>query len=124
MWTYNKGKKAPYAVKWDPYDCAGPSDNAKDCGTPQHKNWTIEHWEDQNGTTYIEPGFQFFEDPDPQGSPGVLSLVGIPQNDPYPLPAVYFGSCGAILGGGPAMSFPAGPGVNAAGQLVIPTACN
>lgn len=122
-WSYNKGKKAPYAVQWDPYNCAGPSDNAKDCGTPQHPHWTIEHWEDLNGTTYVEPGFQFFEDPDPQGSPGVLGLVGIPRNDPYPLPALYIGSCGAVFGGGP-MQFPAAPNVNAAGQLVISTGCN
>jgi hypothetical protein len=107
---------------WPPYNCAGPTDNVKDCSIPPHK-WTIEHWADQDGTVYIEPGFQIYEDPDPQGSPGVLSLVGIPQNDPYPLPALYIGSCGAILGGGP-MQFPAGPGVNSAGQLVIPTGCN
>src|SRR5579864_3843294 len=118
MWTYNEGKKAPYPMQWDPYNCAGPTDNAKDCGTPQHPNWTMENWNDLNGTTYIEPGFQIYEDPDPQGSPGVLSLVGIPQNDPYPLPTLYIGSCGAVLGGGP-MQFPAGPNVNAAGQLVI-----
>jgi hypothetical protein len=110
-------------VAWDPYNCAGPTDNVKDCSTPEHPDWTIADWEAQNGTTYIEPGFQFYEDPDPQGSPGVLGLVGIPQNDPYPLPALYIGTCGAILGGGP-MQFPAGPGVNKAGQLVIPTGCN
>jgi hypothetical protein len=121
-WRYNNGKKAPYAVQWDPYNCAGPDDKAKDCGTAQHKNWTIEHWEDLNGVTYIEPGFQFYEDPDPQGSPGVLSLIGLPQKDPYPLPALYVGSCGAVLGGGP-FQFPAGPNVNAAGQFVISTGC-
>jgi hypothetical protein len=115
---------ANYAGKqWDPYGCAGPSDTAKDCSGPTNNGWTIKHWADQEGTVYIEPGFQFYEDPDPQGSPGVLGLVGIPQNDPYPLPALYIGSCGAILGGGP-MQFPAGPGVNSAGQLVIPTGCN
>ena len=112
--------------QWDPYNCAGPSDNEKDC-TPAGQTdpqWTIEHWEAQNGTTYIEPGFQIFEDPDPQGSPGVLSLIGLPQNDPYPLPALYFGACGAVLGGGPNGQFPAGPNVNKAGQLVISTACD
>jgi len=115
---------ANYAgVAWDPYNCAGPSDTVKDCSTPEHPDWTIENWEAQNGTTYIEPGFQLYEDPDPQGSPGVLGLVGIPQNDPYPLPALYIGSCGAILGGGP-MQFPAGPNVNSAGQLVISTGCD
>jgi hypothetical protein len=113
---------ANYAGKvWDPYNCAGPSDNVKDCSTAKHK-YNIEHWSDLEGTVYVEPGFQFYEDPDPQGSPGVLGLVGIPQNDPYPLPALYIGTCGAILGGGP-MRFPAGPGVNSAGQLVIPTGC-
>jgi hypothetical protein len=115
---------ANYAGKeWDPYDCAGPSDTAKDCSGPTNNGWTIKHWADKEGTVYTEPGFQFYEDPDPQGSPGVLGLVGIPQDDPYPLPALYVGSCGAILGGGP-MQFPAGPGVNSAGQLVIPTGCD
>ena len=123
MWTYNDGKTPPSAVEWDPYNCAGPSDNAKDCSTPQHPDWTIANWFAQVGTTYIEPGFQLYEDPDPQGSPGVLSLVGLPQNDPYPLPSLYIGACGAVLGGGP-MQFPAGPTVNAAGQLVISTGCD
>ena len=110
--------------QWDPYNCAGPSDSVQYCQDDKHPGWTIADWEAQNGTTYIEPGFQIYEDPDPQGSPGVLSLVGIPQQDPYPLPALYFGSCGAVLGGGPMGQFPPGPNVNAVGQLVISTACN
>jgi len=121
-WTHNHGKAKPTPVQWDPYNCAGPSDGVKDCSTPDHPDWTIQNWYDMDGTVYIEPGFQIYEDPDPQGSPGVLSLVGIPQNDPYPLPALYFGTCGAVLGGGP-MQFPAGPNVNSAGQLVISTGC-
>ncbi len=121
-WTHNHGKAKPTPVQWDPYNCAGPTDTVKDCSTPEHPDWTIQNWEDQNGTTYIEPGFQIYEDPDPQGSPGVLSLVGIPQKDPYPLPSLYIGTCGAVLGGGP-MQFPAGPNVNSAGQLVISTGC-
>ena len=98
-WTHNHGKAKPTPVQWDPYNCAGPSDGVKDCSTPDHPDWTIQNWYDMDGTVYIEPGFQIYEDPDPQGSPGVLSLVGIPQNDPYPLPALYFGTCGAVLGG-------------------------
>ena len=92
---------------WDPESCAGPSDGADDCGGVQLSDWNA-----REGTTYVEPGLQIFEDPDAQGSP-----VG-----PYPLPAFYAGTCGVVVGGGP-MVFPASPQTNSAGQLEVRTAC-
>jgi hypothetical protein len=94
-------------VTWDPETCAGPSDTEEDCGPGG-----IRTWHDQAGTTYVEPGVQVYEDPNPAGSP-----IG-----PYPLPALYAGSCGVILGGGP-LTAPASPITNGAGQVRIPTAC-
>ena len=55
----------------------------------------------------------FFEDPDPEGSP-----IG-----PYPLPALYAGTCGVVAGGGPAATAPASPITNSAGQLQVKTGC-
>src|SRR5436309_1296401 len=89
-----------------------------------------------DGTVYTEPGIQIYEDPDPQASPGILSLVGLDQvkqaltgngNDPYPLPALYLGTCGLVFGGG-AQGDPTRidgtPLSNSAGQIVAKTACN
>ena len=109
-------------VEWDPYDCAGPSDSVADCQSPAHPGWNLGDWAQQVGTTYVEPGFQIFEDPDPEGSPGVLDLVGIPRKDPYPIPAVYIGSCGVVIGGGPNGQIQS-PNSNSAGQLVLANAC-
>ena len=62
-----------------------------------------------------EPGVQFFEDPDAQASPALPI---------YPLPAVYVGTCGIVIGGGQLPALPASPLTNSAGQLVIsPTGC-
>jgi hypothetical protein len=95
--------------RWDPESCAGPSDTAADCGGHQLK-W----WGDREGTVYVEPGAQVYEDPDAQASPA----------GPYPLPAAYAGTCGVIAGGGPAASAPAGtPGTNSAGQVEVRTGC-
>jgi len=98
-----------------------------------HPGW---HWYNLDGTVYTEPGIQIYEDPDPLGSPGVLSLVGLDQvkqaltgngNDPYPLPAFYLGTCGLVFGGG-APGDPTRvdgtPLSNSAGQIVVKTACN
>jgi hypothetical protein len=93
---------------WDPDSCSGPDDKPKNCG-----GHPLSWWEAREGTTYVEPGVQFFEDPDAQGSP-----IG-----PYPLPAIYVGTCGIIIGGGMAPAFPPSPFTNHAGQLVIRTAC-
>lgn len=93
--------------QWDPETCAGPSDTAADCGGND-----ITYWHNQEGTVYVEPGVQVYEDPNPAGSP-----LG-----PYPLPAAYVGTCGVIIGGGP-LAAPASPATNSAGQVVVGTAC-
>lgn len=93
---------------WDPPSCAGPSDTKQDCG-----GHTMAWWHKHNQTTYVEPGLQIYEDPDPQGSP----------EGPYPLPALYVGTCGFVAGGGPAPAFPASPITNKSGQLLIQTGC-
>jgi hypothetical protein len=68
-----------------------------------------------------QPGVQVYEDPDPQGSPATPG---------YPIPGVYAGTCGVILGGGqtpdgkPTPTPPAPVPTNSAGQVVIsPTNC-
>ena len=92
---------------WDPESCAGPSDTKADCGGKD-----IRYWHRQEGTVYVEPGVQVYEDPDPQGSP-----IG-----PYPLTAAYVGTCGVVLGGGD-YTAPASPVTNGAGQLDVSTGC-
>jgi hypothetical protein len=94
--------------KWDPTDCGGPDDQPKSCG-----GHPLSYWYNQDGTVYAEPGVTFFEDPDPEGSP-----IG-----PYPLPALYAGTCGVVAGGGPAATAPASPITNSAGQLQVKTGC-
>ena len=93
--------------EWDPHSCAGPSDLPEDCG-----GVPLSAWNDMEGTVYIEPGIQIFGDPDAQASP-----IG-----PYPLPVLYIGPCGIIVGGGP-VTFRPSPITNSAGQLVVATAC-
>jgi hypothetical protein len=93
--------------KWDPESCGGPDDTKKDCGGKD-----IRYWHNQEGDVYAQPGFQIYEDPDPQGSP-----IG-----PYPLPAFYVGTCGLVVGGGNVKA-PASPFTNKAGQLVVKTGC-
>ena len=93
---------------WDPPTCAGPSDTTKDCG-----GHSMAWWHQHNQTTYVEPGIQIYEDPDPQASP-----IG-----PYPLPAFYVGPCGLVVGGGPAPAFPASPFTNRSGQVDVETGC-
>ena len=105
-----KGERdvADYEGKeWDPESCGGPSDGKADCGPGG-----IRRWHKKEGTTYVEPGVQVYEDPNPEGSP-----IG-----PYPLTAVYAGSCGVIVGGGQ-VTAPASPVTNDAGQVHISTAC-
>jgi hypothetical protein len=92
---------------WDPDSCGGPSDTAADCGGED-----ILAWHNKDGDRTTEPGVQVFEDPDPQGSP-----IG-----PYPLPALYAGTCGVVVGGGP-LEIPDSPLTNSAHQLQISTGC-
>ena len=103
---------------WDPESCSGDDDGSApgdtacdDPSTPDKED--ITYWHDQEGTTYVQPGVQIYEDPDPQGSP----LGG-----GYPIPAIYIGTCGVIIGGGD-FQMPDSDYTNAAGQWVIPTAC-
>jgi hypothetical protein len=107
---------------WDPYNCnsgdpvsEGPGPNG--CGS-QTSQTTMNQWRQQEAhNVYAEPGFQFYEDPDPQGSPAGPSQL-------YPLPSVYAGTCGVAAGGGSAPAAPASPVTNSAGQVVIaPTGC-
>jgi hypothetical protein len=99
---------------WDPEECSGANDaNTTDCDDPSTSGTEdITYWNDQEGTVYAEPGVQIYEDPDAQGSP-----IG-----PYPLPAIYVGACGVVIGGGP-MQMPDSPFTNDAGQIVIPAGC-
>jgi hypothetical protein len=120
---------------WDPYNCAGPTDTKLYCSDPTG-TYTIKYWYKNSGTVYTEPGIQIYEDPDPQGSPGVLSVVGLDQlkqaltgsgQDPYPLPALYLGTCGLVFGGGAQgdpTRFDGTPLSNSAGQIVVKTGCN
>jgi len=102
---------------WDPADCAG------DNGDLAHETaacggMTIEQWNDQNKDPAVEPGIQIYEDPDAQASP----LGGS-----YPIPAIYVGTCGVIIGGGAdgdPTRFDGQPSTNSAGQIVIPTGCD
>jgi hypothetical protein len=95
--------------KWDPESCSGATndDGAASCG-----GHPLSYWDEQNGTTYVEPGIQVYEDPDPQGSP-ILT---------YPIPSLYVGTCGLAVGGGDVKA-PASPFTNSAGQLRISTGC-
>jgi hypothetical protein len=101
---------ADYSGKqWDPDTCGGPDDTKADCG-----GHDIRYWHKRDGVRTTEPGVQFFEDPDPQGSP-----IG-----PYPLPALYAGTCGVIVGGGDVVGPADTPLTNSAGQAYIPTGCS
>jgi hypothetical protein len=98
---------------WDPPSCSGTRDGVDRCSYDQLNDpHILKDWNDLEGTVYVDPGIQIYEDPDAQASPA----------GPYPLPALYVGTCGAIFGGGN-LSFNPGPSVNGAGQLVFPTAC-
>jgi len=122
-------------MQWDPYNCAGPTASPLYCSDASGSH-NLKYWYNLSGTVYTEPGIQIYEDPDPQGSPGVLSLVGLDQvkqaltgngNDPYPLPALYVGTCGLVFGGGASgdpTRIDGTPLSNSAGQIVVKTACN
>ena len=138
--TDGRHRDAPnYAgVTWDPDSCDGEDDGVTkgaanacdDPATPQINCTTnplacntqtinksgyenIVYWYKKIGKVYLEPGLNIYEDPDPQASP-------LP---PYPLPALSLGTCGFVFGGASPLTF-TGPGTNAAGQIVVGTACN
>lgn len=94
--------------QWDPETCGGPSDTEADCG-----EGGILAWHNQEGSVYVEPGVQVYEDPNPEGSP-----IG-----PYPLPGFYAGTCGVVAGGGAAPAAPDSPVTNEAGQASVKTGC-
>ena len=87
--------------------------NGDDAGAHCPPGRSLAYWNSKNGTTYLEPGVQIYEDPDPQGSP----IWGI-----QPFPAIYVGTCGVTFGGG-AAPMPASPFTNAGGQIQLSTSC-
>lgn len=97
----------------DPATCSGPTDSKADCGGRR-----LKYYDQRNGTVYAEPGIQVYEDPDPQGSPA---------GPAYPIPAIYVGTCGLVVGGGDVagqdVAAPDSPFTNDAGQLVVSTGC-
>src|SRR3954453_21992859 len=97
--------------QWDPDSCSSADPTTDTCsdGSGPHD---LSYWHDQAGDAYVEPGVQVYEDPSPNGSP-----IG-----PYPLPALYAGTCGVVAGGGP-LQMPASPATNGAGQVVVTTTC-
>jgi len=136
---------------WPPYNCSGPndgSDGSNVCDVPamhkllgvvnrcynHNRYMTLACFNQIDGTVYVEPGIQIYEDPDPQASPGIVdtafSANGIlpqvyEQPDPYPWPSVYVGTCGVVLGGGSSSepTYLTLPGTNASGQYVHQTGC-
>ena len=111
--------------QFDPYDCSsGSPEEEKACKTKDHGS--MNSWRNAEAhTVYAEPGVQVYEDPDPQSSPiDPLYVAGITQTpELYPLPGVYAGTCGVIVGGG-TLQAPAGVPSNSAGQVVVnPTGC-
>lgn len=111
---------------WDPYNCNSGDTTSEAPGPNGCGNHPMDWYRQQEAqNVYAEPGFQFYEDPDPQASPALPV---------YPLPAVYVGTCGVAAGGGGAMNqngFPATPlapsgtpVTNDAGQVFFsPTGC-
>lgn len=111
---------------WDPYNCSSGNSQEESPGPNGCGSQTMDWYRQQEAhNVYAEPGFQFYEDPDPQGSPALPI---------YPLPAVYVGTCGVVAGGGQQMNqdgFPATPAApagtpvtNGAGQVAVtPTGC-
>jgi len=97
--------------KWDPETCSSADPTAATCSDASGTH-DLSYWHDQAGDAYVEPGVQVYEDPSPNGSP-----IG-----PYPIPAVYVGTCGVVVGGGP-LQMPASPATNSAGQVVVKTTC-
>jgi hypothetical protein len=102
--------------QWDPYNCSSGDAVSEAPGPNGCGSYTMDQWRSKEARyVYAEPGFQFYEDPDPQASPALPV---------YPLPSAYVGTCGVAAGGGMAPAAPASPVTNSAGQVVIsPTGC-
>ena len=100
--------------QWDPYNCSSGDATSEQKGPNGCGDQTMNQWRAKEASNVLaQPGIQIYEDPDPQGSPA---------GPVYPLPAVYVGTCGVALGGGP-VNVPASPLTNSAHQLIISTGC-
>ncbi|MGH9306229.1 MAG: hypothetical protein ACRD0I_05010 [Acidimicrobiales bacterium] len=113
--VYNYNSKT-----FGPYTCnSGSPANEKACSDPSQGGITggmNSYRQAEASNVVVQPGVQVYADPDPQGSPVLPSQL-------YPLPAVYVGTCGVVLGGG-GVGAPPSPLTNHAGQLVLaPTGC-
>ena len=105
---------------YGPYDCnSGDPKSQKNCSDPSkggNPNGMDGYRQKEAKSVTVEPGVQVYADPDPQSSP-------VLPNQLYPLPAVYVGTCGVVVGGG-GVQAPASPVTNNAGQIDInPTGC-
>jgi hypothetical protein len=102
--------------QWDPYNCSSGGTSSESPGPNGCGSRTMDQYRQAEASNvYAQPGFQFYEDPDPQGSP-----VG----PIYPLPAIYAGTCGIAAGGGQFPPLHLGKLTNSAGQIVVaPTGC-
>jgi hypothetical protein len=115
--------------QWDPYTCSSGSQNdERQCHDANHTDMN-DYRNGEKHSVNAEPGVQVFEDPDAQSSPidPIYEGGGSPTPLLYPLPGIYVGTCGLILGGGPLFGTAAPPGTvpmtNSANQLVVPTGC-
>ena len=98
-------------MRWDPATCSSSDQQSQTpaaCGGHQ-----LSWWNQNQGTVYVEPGAQVYEDPDAQASPA-LPL--------YPIPSAYAGTCGVVAGGGQ-VAAPSSPLTNSAGQVDLSTGC-
>lgn len=95
--------------EWDPEGCSGADSGTSDdeCGPGG-----LAAWQAKYGDAYANPGVQVYEDPNPAGSPIAT----------YPIPSAYAGTCGVVVGGGPAQA-PDSDVTNSAGQVVVETGC-
>ncbi len=111
--------------QFDPYNCS--SGDATSEAPPACGGTSLNDWRQQEKqAVYAEPGVQVYEDPDPQGSPidPLYDGGATPKPVLYPLPAVYAGTCGVVVGGGPVVDAPPSPVTNSAHQVdVRPTGC-
>ncbi|MCU1463575.1 MAG: hypothetical protein JWO37_3650 [Acidimicrobiales bacterium] len=104
---------------WDPYNCSsGSPQEEASCAEPGGPQTMDGYRSAEKQSVYAEPGFQFYEDPDPQSSP-IDPLSNGNQHPLYPLPAAYVGTCGVVVGGGATVIVPSSPVTNSAGQLAV-----